>query len=467
MELEFWGAAQTVTGSMHLLRVNGRAILLDCGLYHGPRKEAFERNRNFPFDPTTIDALVLSHAHIDHTGNIPTLVRQGYRGAIWATSATRDLSAIMLRDSAHIQESDVAYVNKRRIRQGQKPFEPLYTQADAVKALTLFQTVEYQRVFEPVPGVQAHYRDAGHILGSASVTLDIDDQGQQKRLVFSGDIGRKNLPILCDPQPVEGADFMIMESTYGGRLHETPGEAQAELKQAVLDAHHKNGKVIIPSFAIGRTQELVYALHELISSNEIPGITVYVDSPLAVSATDIFRLHPEVYDQETRDFLSEINRRDPFGFETVIYIRDVEESKALNKLEGPAVIISASGMAESGRILHHLKHHIGDARNTILFVGYQAENTLGRKILDGQAIVPIFGEEYLVRAKVIKISGYSAHADHNGLLSWLQAAQAQSQLQQLFLVHGEIEGANTLAKAARHQGVPKVHVPARGQTFNL
>lgn len=467
MELQFLGAAQTVTGSMHLLKVNGYNILLDCGIYHGPRKEAFERNRNFPFDPTSIDALILSHAHIDHSGNIPTLVRQGYRGPIWATSATRDLSVIMLRDSAHIQESDVAYVNKRRVRQGQKPFEPLYTQEDAVQALTLFQSIEYNRVFEPVSGVQVHYRDAGHILGSVSVTLDIDDQGQQKRLVFSGDVGRKNLPILRDPQPVEGVDFMIMESTYGGRLHETPGEAQAELKQVVLDAYHKNGKVIIPSFAIGRTQELVYALHELVSSNEIPEIAVYVDSPLAVSATDIFRLHPEIYDQETHDFLREINRHDPFGFDTMIYIHDVEESKALNQLEGPAVIISASGMCESGRILHHLKHRIGDARNTILFVGYQAENTLGRKILEGHSIVPIFGEEYVVRAKVLKISGYSAHADHNGLLGWLQAAQDHSQLQQLFLVHGELENANTLAEAARKQGVPEVYVPARGQTFNL
>ncbi|MEW5959157.1 MAG: MBL fold metallo-hydrolase, partial [Chloroflexota bacterium] len=411
MELEFWGAAQTVTGSMHLLKANGYNILLDCGLYHGHRKEAFERNRNFPFDPSQIDALIVSHAHIDHTGNIPTLVRQGYDGPIWATAATRDLCAIMLRDSAYIQESDVKYVNKRRTRQGKALFEPLYTQEDALAALTLFQSVGYNRPFNPAPGVQAHYRDAGHVLGSASVTLDIDDHGTAKRLVFSGDIGRKNLPILRDPQPVDKADFIIMESTYGQRTHESPGQAQADLKQAVLEAVDKKGKVIVPSFAVGRTQEIVYALHQLLEAGEIPPIDVFVDSPLAVNATEIFRLHPEVYDRETIDFLANTNSHDPFGFEGVKYIRSVDESKALNDYQQPAVIISASGMCESGRVLHHLKNNIADRRNMVLFVGYQAENTLGRKILDGLPVVPIFGEEYEVRAKVLKIEGYSAHAD--------------------------------------------------------
>jgi metallo-beta-lactamase family protein len=467
MELQFWGAAQTVTGSMHLLKVNGYHVLLDCGIYHGHRKEAFERNNNFPFDPTEIDALIVSHAHIDHTGNIPTLVKHGYRGPIWATSATRDLCVIMLRDSAHIQESDVEYVNKRRLKQGKKLFEPLYTQAHVLEALPLFQSVEYDRPFTPLPGVQVSYRDAGHILGSASVTLDVDDHGQRKRLVFSGDVGRKNLPILRDPQPVEGADFIIMESTYGGRTHESPGEARAALKQAVLDTYDKKGKVIIPAFALGRTQELVYALHELTNSKEIPPIRVYVDSPLAVNATEVFRLHPEVYDQEMKDFITLTNNRDPFGFGGMTYISDVEESKALNRLDHPAIIISASGMCESGRVLHHLKNNISDERNTILFVGYQAENTLGRKILDGQPIVPIFGEEYQVRAKVIKINGYSAHADHNGLLHWLQMAQEQGNPQQLFLVHGEMENMTILAEAARQQGVPTVYTPARGQAFAL
>jgi metallo-beta-lactamase family protein len=467
MELQFWGAAQTVTGSMHLLKVNGHNILLDCGMYQGRRKEAFERNNNFPFNPTEIDALIVSHAHIDHIGNIPTLIKYGYRGPIWATSATRDLAAIMLRDAAHIQESDVEYVNKRRIKRGQKPFEPLYTQAHVIEALALFQSIEYDRPFTPLPGIQVRYRDAGHLLGSASITLDIDDQGQPKRLVFSGDIGRTNLPILRDPQPVEGADFIIMESTYGGRFHEPPSEARAELKQMVLEAFQKNGKIIIPAFALGRTQELVYSLHVMKNAGELPDIKVYVDSPLAVNATEIFRLHPEAYDQQMTDFAKAIDDHNPFGFEGITYIRDVEESKNLNNLSQPAIIISASGMCESGRILHHLKNNISNKRNMILFVSYQAENTLGRKILDGQPIVPIFGEDYPVRAKVFKINGYSAHADHNGLLDWLKQAQERSHPRQLFLVHGEMEGATALAEVARRQGVPEVTIPARGQAFAL
>jgi len=467
IELEFWGAAQTVTGSMHLLRVNGTNILLDCGLYHGRRKEAFERNRNFPFDPADIDMVILSHAHIDHTGNLPTLVRQGYTGPVWATPATRDLCSIMLRDSAYIQENDVKYVNKRRAKQGKTLFEPLYTQQDALDTLPLFQTVGYDRPFSPAPGVQARYRDAGHILGSASVTLDIDDNGTKKRLVFSGDIGRKNLPILRDPQPVDGAEFIIMESTYGQRFHESPGQARAELKQAVLEAWNKNGKVIIPSFAVGRTQEIVYNLHQLLDANDIPAIDIFVDSPLAVNATEIFRLHPEVYDRETIDFLNNSGSRDPFGFEGVSYIRNVSESKALNELNKPAVIISASGMCESGRILHHLKNNITNERNTILFVGYQAENTLGRKILEGEPVVPIFGDDYPVKANVLRIDGYSAHADHNGLLNWLKAAQDRGNPQKLFLVHGEPENAEALAESARQQGLPEVYVPERGQSFTL
>ena len=467
MELEFWGAAQTVTGSMHLLKVNGYQILLDCGLYQGRRKEAFERNRTLPFDPKRIDALILSHAHIDHTGNVPTLVKEGYRGPIWSTPATRDLCAIMLRDSAYIQENDVRYVNKRRKKAGQAPFEPLYTKTDALEALGLFQTIGYQRPFQVVPGVKAHYKEAGHILGSASITLDIDEQGDFKRLVFSGDIGRLNLPILRDPATVESADFIIMESTYGNRYHETPDQAQAALKKAVLDVCDRQGKLIIPSFAVGRTQEIVYALHELTNKKEIPKIDIFVDSPMAVNATEIFRLHPELYDRETLDFLDETNSRDPFGFEQITYIRQVQDSKALNIRKEPAVIISASGMCEAGRILHHLKNNISNPRNTILFVGYQAEHTLGRKILDGQPMVAIFGEEHAVKAKVVRIDGYSAHADHNGLMRWLKAAQARSDLKKLFLVHGEPENATVLAEDARKAKVPEVYIPARGESFIL
>jgi metallo-beta-lactamase family protein len=467
MKLEFWGAAQTVTGSMHLLKVNGRNILLDCGMYQGRRKEAFERNRQFPFDPTKIDALILSHAHIDHSGNIPSLVRQGYRGPIWSTPATRDLCAIMLRDSAFIQENDIKYINKRRKKQGKVPFEPLYSEEDVLEALSLFQTIGYRRPFQVVAGVEAQYREAGHMLGSASVTLDIDEYGRFTRLGFSGDLGRLQLPIVRQPQIVESVDHLIMESTYGGRSHESPDQARATLRQAVLDIYHKRGKLIIPSFAVGRTQEIVYALHELTDRKEIPKIDVFVDSPLAVNATEIFRLHPELYDRETLDFLDETNSRDPFGFESVTYIRSVQASKALNDLSEPAIIISASGMCEAGRILHHLKNNISDQHNTILFVGYQAENTLGRKILEGQSIVPILGDEYPVRARVLKIDGYSAHADHQGLLNWLKAAKLRSDLKSLFLVHGEEDALQAFARAALMLGVPEVHVPVRGESFKL
>jgi metallo-beta-lactamase family protein len=467
MKLEFWGAAQTVTGSMHLLKVNGRNILLDCGMYQGHRKEAFERNRQFPFDPTKIDALILSHAHIDHSGNIPSLVRQGYRGPIWTTPATRDLCAIMLRDSAFIQENDVKYINKRRKKQGKVPFEPLYSEEDVLEALSLFQTIGYRRPFQVIAGVEAQFREAGHMLGSASVTLDIDEYGRFTRLGFSGDLGRLQLPIVRQPQIVESVDHLIMESTYGGRSHESPDRARATLRSAVTDVYQKRGKLIIPSFAVGRTQEIVYALHELTDRKEIPKIDLFVDSPLAVNATEIFRLHPELYDRETLDFLDETKSRDPFGFESVTYIRSVQASKALNERSEPAIIISASGMCEAGRILHHLKNNISDRRNTILFVGYQAEHTLGRKILEGQPVVPILGDDYPVRARVLKIDGYSAHADHEGLLSWLKAVKLRSNLKNLFLVHGEEDSLQAFARAALMQGVPEVHIPARGDSFKF
>jgi metallo-beta-lactamase family protein len=467
MKLEFWGAAQTVTGSMHLLKVNGHNILLDCGMAQGHRKEAFERNRKFPFEATAIDALILSHAHIDHSGNIPSLVRQGYRGPIWCTPATRDLCAIMLRDSAFIQEQDVKYVNKQRKKQGQAPFEPLYTEPDVLETLNLIQTVGYNRPFPVLSGVKAHFKEAGHMLGSASITVDVDEYGDFKRLVFSGDLGRRALPIVRDPEIVGSVDYLIMESTYGGRYHETADQARGTLRNAVQDIIQKRGKLIIPSFAVGRTQEIVYTLHGLITTKEIPKIDIYVDSPLAVNATEIFRLHPELYDRETLDFMDASHTQDPFGFASVTYIRDVRDSKALNDQAGPMIIISASGMCEAGRILHHLKNNITAARNTVLFVGYQAEHTLGRKILDGQAIVPILGEEYPVRAKIIRIDGYSAHADHNGLLAWLKAAQTRSNLKKLFLVHGEEPSARALSRAAFMQGVAKTIVPAYGDKFEL
>jgi metallo-beta-lactamase family protein len=452
---------------MHLLSLNSGKVLLDCGLYQGRRKEAFERNRSLPFDARDIDAVILSHAHIDHSGNLPSLVKNGFSGPIYATSATRDLAASMLLDSAHIQESDVVYVNKRRARQGKALFEPLYTRQDALNTLTQFTSVEYERPFEPLPGLRVHFRDAGHILGSALVVLDVDEAGRRFRLVFSGDIGRKGLPILRDPQAAEDVDYVIMESTYGNRMHASTGEAKEMLRQAAQETYERRGKLLIPAFAVGRTQELAYRLNQLWEAGQLPPIDVFVDSPLAVDLTEVFRLHPECYDEEMRDAKLNEADRDPLGFRRLRYIRSVEDSKRLNDLETPAVIISASGMCEAGRILHHLKNNIQSPRTTLLFVSYQAEHTLGRKLLDGQDPVPIWGEEYHVRAQVKRADGYSAHADRAELLSWAARIQAEGDLKRVFLVHGEEESMAALAEGLRGQGVAQVELPERGQVFEL
>ncbi|NOZ30050.1 MAG: MBL fold metallo-hydrolase [Chloroflexi bacterium] len=466
MRLTFLGAARTVTGSMHLLEVNGARILLDCGLFQGRRAETYERNLNFPFKPSEIDVLILSHAHIDHSGNIPNLVKQGFRGNIWTTPATRDLCAAMLQDSGHIQEKDVEYVNKRRARRGLPPVEPLYTREDATKALPYFISLSYNRPFLVAPGVQATFLDAGHILGSAMVLLEITENGKSRRLLFSGDVGRKGLDILRDPTPAPPADYIIMESTYGGRHHESRAEARATLRRVINDAFQRRGKVIIPAFAVGRTQEIVYELHQLTVEQKIPSLPIYVDSPLAVNVTEIFRLHPECYDEETRTFLTEYQRKDPFGFYRLRYIRDVEQSKALNFLRDSAVIISASGMCESGRILHHLKNNIESPNNTVLFVGFQAEHTLGRRLIDGWKKVRIFGEEYDVRARIERIDGYSAHADQDELIDWVRPALQQGS-PRIFLVHGELEAAQSLAYALHQEGAQEIEIPEKGERFSL
>ena len=466
MKLTFHGAARTVTGSMHLVETNGVRLLLDCGLFQGRRKETYERNLNFPFDPASIDAVILSHAHIDHSGNIPNLVKQGFQGPIWCTPATRDLCVAMLRDSGYIHEHDVFYLNKHRRRKGLPPVEPLYTRQDADAALPAFVTIGYGRPFPVVPGVRLTFLDAGHILGSAITLLDIEEKGKTQRLVFSGDLGRPGLAILRDPEMVGAADVLIMESTYGNRLHDSTGEAERMLRNVINDTYRRRGKVIIPSFAVGRTQELVYGLHRLADAHKIPDLPIFVDSPLAVNVTEIFRLHPECYDEEVQEFINRDSHRDPFGFRRLRYIRDVEDSKALNFLRDSAVIISASGMCEAGRILHHLKNNIGDTANTILFVGFQAEHTLGRRILDGHEQVRIFGKEYRVRAEVESIDGYSAHADQKELLAWVEGFDSQ-RLQHVFLVHGEEEAALVLAEEVRQRGVRHVRVPERGEMVEL
>lgn len=467
MRVQFWGAAGTVTGSMHLLEVNGHKILLDCGLYQGRRKAAFERNRGLPFEASEIDAVVLSHAHIDHSGNLPSLVRAGFRGSIYSTSATRDLCAYMLVDSAHLQENDVRYVNKRRRKQGKKPFEPLYTKEDAVETLKAFHSIDYDHPFEPFPGVRVAFRDAGHILGSAIVMVEATEKGKKSRLVFSGDIGRKGLPILRDPATFEGADYVIMESTYGDRLHESSGDAKELLRQMVADVLEAGGVLLIPAFAVGRTQEIVYRLNELWEARELPPIEVFVDSPLAVNATDVFRVHPECYDEEYLAMMVSDSDQDPLRFDGLQYVRSVDGSRALNTRDQPAVIISASGMCEGGRILHHLKHHATRPESIVLFVSFQAEHTLGRKILNGTNPVRIYGEEHEITARIRKAEGYSAHADRAGLLRWASSIQEKGGVKHFFLVHGEEEGLSSLAKGLLDEGAADVQIPERGQKYDL
>ncbi len=467
MNLQFWGAAQTVTGSMHLVEVGGRKLLLDCGLYQGRRKEAFERNRQLPFDAAEIDAVVLSHAHIDHSGNLPSLVGAGFTGSIFSTSATRDLCAYMLVDSAHIQENDVRYVNKRRKKQGKKLFEPLYTKADAVETLTRFQTVDYDRSFEPIPGVVIRFRDAGHILGSAVVVLDAKENGRNSRLVFSGDIGRKGLPILRDPQVVEGADYVIMESTYGDRLHDTSGDASDVLRESVAETIDRNGILMIPAFAVGRTQEIVYRMNEMCGNGELPEVDFFVDSPLAVNATDVFRLHPECWDRDYVEMALSESDRDPLSFSRLSYLRAAEESIKLNERKEPAVIIAASGMCEGGRVLHHLKHHATRRESMVLFVSFQAAHTLGRRILEGKNPVSIYGVETDMRAEIREAGGYSAHADRKGLLRWASRVQSDGDVKHIFLVHGEQEGMTALAAGLEEQGASGVKMPVRGEKFSL
>jgi metallo-beta-lactamase family protein len=469
MKVQFWGAARVVTGSMHLVEVGGRRVLLDCGVFQGKRKDAFRINRDLPFDAAAIDAVVLSHAHNDHCGNLPSLVRAGFRGRIWSTSATRDLAAYILMDSAHLQEADVMYVNRRRAEQGKALFEPLYTQDDVRATLKQFVTVDYGHPFEPVPGATVHFRDAGHILGSAIVALDLVEGAHRVHLVFSGDLGRGGLAILRDPEVVEGADAVIVESTYGDRAHETTDQAKALLRQVIHDTCVvRRGTVIIPAFALGRTQEIVYRLNELWEARQLPPIDVYVDSPLAINLTEVFRIHPECYDAEMQKMVMTDSDHDPLGFARLSYVRTVDGSKRLNTLGKPAVIISASGMCEGGRVLHHLANHLGDPATTVLFVGFQAESTLGRRIVDGASPVKIFGEEHRVRARIVRVEGYSAHADSGELASWVSRLRDRGHLQRAFVVHGEEPAMSTFARTLREAvGVPNVSIPARGETLPL
>jgi metallo-beta-lactamase family protein len=466
MTITFHGAAGTTTGSQHLIEINDQRVLLDCGLYQGHREDAYDRNKNFPFEATKVDAVVLSHAHIDHAGNLPNLVKQGFRGNIVSTPATRDLCQIMLADSARIQVSDVEYVNRKRARKSLKPFTPLYDERDAERALRQFVTVDYHRPMIVADGVTITFIDAGHILGSAQVIVDLHERatGVKKRLLFSGDVGRGRNDLLRDPDIAESVDAVIMESTYGGREHEESTGARDKICRILAEALQNRGRVIIPAFAVERTQQLLVVLHDLFETDCIPDVPVYVDSPLAVSATEIFRLHPECFNEEVYEAL--FSRANPFGFEGLHLVRKAKDSMLLNNVEGPVIIIAASGMCEAGRVLHHLHNHVNDPRTTVLFVGYCAENTLGWKLRSGHKEVNIFGEPHHVRANIEILDSFSGHADHSELLDWF--ARITGPKKDVWLVHGEPERSQSLAEAMRGKFPQnQVTVAAMGMSVTL
>ena len=463
MRLTVHGAARNVTGSKHVLEVDGRRVLLDCGLFQGRRSESERRNRNLPFDPRSIDAVLLSHAHIDHCGSLPTLVKAGFAGPIFATHATVDLAGILLRDSAYVQQHDLEYLNKRRRKKGELPLEPVYTEEDVEATLPRFVPVDYDAATGVVRGVTATFRDAGHILGSSILEVDARERGGSRRIVFTGDLGRAGMPILRDPYQVRSADVLITESTYGGRVHSPVEHVEEAFAAFIRAAVRRRGKIIVPSFAVGRTQRIVYKLHGLMREERIPEIPIFVDSPLAVKATKIFRRHRECYDDEMKALIG--RNDDPLGFSRVTYIEDVRESKKLNRVPGPSVIISASGMCEAGRVLHHLKNNVAHRRNAVMMVGYQAGHTLGRRMAEGQKRVKIFGDVYPMRARVAVFDEFSAHADRDGLLAFAEGMRRPPR--RTVVVHGDEEQALALGRLLSESGFPNVSVPLDGETIVL
>jgi metallo-beta-lactamase family protein len=434
LRIFFFGAARTVTGSMHVIEAAGKRVLLDCGLYQGRRKEAEEKNRFLPFDASGIDYMVLSHAHIDHSGNIPSLVKQGYQGPIYTTHATRDLCTAMLRDSGRIHERDADYYN-RRIRGRTEPkIQPLYTEEDAVAAMGNFVGVNYEAPMMLAPGIRLELRDAGHVLGSAITILDIETNSEEKRICFTGDLGRPDTPLLRDPKLAE-----IVNRTV-----------------------ERGGKVLIPAFALERAQTVLYLLHRLLIEKKIPVIPIYIDSPLTINITEIFKLHPEYFDVDARTFWEDV---DPFGFRTMRYISEVSDSKALNYEEEPSIIIAGSGMCDAGRIVHHLRNNLEDERNTVLIVGFQAKSTLGRRLIEHQPEVRIFGVDVLVDAEIVDIRAFSGHADRDGLIGF--AGGCNPAPDNIFLVHGEEPQALALAQRLQENGCAQVAVPHPGEFHDV
>ncbi len=468
MRITFHGAAQNVTGSKHLIETGeGFKVLLDCGFHQGHRKEAEKLNRNFPLNAGDVDAVVLSHAHLDHCGLLPLLVKEGYQGPIYATPATIDVAHHMLEDSADIQEHDAEYVN-RHLDPGEEPIEPLYTMEDCKKAMGQFKPIPYVSKIKDWTdiggGVRVKMYDAGHILGSAVVVLEITEGGKKKVLAFTGDLGKKNTPILRDPQHVqEPVDILLTESTYGDRIHEPIEDATRTIREVIEHAVKHKGKVIVPAFALGRTQELIYLLHKIFHTKGFPRIPVFLDSPLAIEVTEVFKKHREVFDDQTWEDFHPVDDL-PLMFEDMQYTRKRDESIRLNTMDGPMIIISASGMMEAGRVLHHLKNNIHNQNNTVLITGYQAQNTLGRRIQEGVTPVRIFNRKYDVRAKVITVPSLSAHADQPELLEYAATMQG---LKKIFLVHGEAEAMETLAGLLKEQRDYEVHIPERGEQFEV
>jgi metallo-beta-lactamase family protein len=468
MKLKFWGAARQVTGSSHLLTIGGKNVMLDCGLVQGNRKLAALQNKEFAIAPTMLDALVLSHTHVDHCGNIPGLVKNGYAHPVHCTSATADLAAILMRDSAHIQEQDAMFLNKKLAKKGEPPIEPLYSADDAERTVPLLKPHEYGQEVEVLPNAAmvVRYKDAGHVLGSAFVETELREAGRTLKLTFSGDLGRRNMPILRDPEVASPAEILILESTYGDRLHQEYAMAEAQLAEAAGRVIARGGKIIVPAFSVGRTQELVYALNRLWNTGKLPRVPVYVDSPLSVNATAAFRAHPECFDDEVlRDMKTD---PDPFGFDGLIYTANVEESKRINMVAGACIIISASGMAESGRILHHLRNNIQDPKNAVFIVGFQAENTLGRRIVEKQPEVKVFGEPVKLNAEVVTFNAFSAHGDRDELRTFAKQVASGGTLRKIFLVHGE-EQSMTALHGYLVQDLPgvEVNMPARGEVFEI
>jgi metallo-beta-lactamase family protein len=467
VEIEFAGAAREVTGSCHILRVNGSTVLLDCGMFQGHRSEARAKNATLPVDPGIVDAVVLSHAHIDHAGRLPLLSARGYVNPIYCTAATRDLAAVMLADSAHIQEKDAEYLARRN----REAVAPLYGMRDATATVDRMVGLPYDTAFDVVPGVRATFTDAGHILGSASVTLDCEEGGVRRRIVFSGDVGRDGLPIIRNPNPPSGADVVLLESTYGNRVHPPVAGARDDLARIIRETAARGGRVLVPAFSVGRTQELVYDLHILAREGRIPEIPIYIDSPLAIDATTVFAMHPEIFDQ-TEDLVQRVH--DLFTFPLVRYTRDASESKVLNTQPGPMVIIAASGMAEAGRILHHLAHGAPDPRTTILIVGFQAEHTLGRRIVERAPVLRVFGEEIPLRARVEVLGSYSAHGDRHELQRWLDRVRAggrpgagDAAAPDVYLVHGEPVVQDEFAAQLQSAGYGSVSAPMPHQRITL